>query len=141
MTWLPRKTIVVPIDFSEKSFAALDAAREMADDPTSVHAIHVLPVLEPTEPGVIWDTVDDAGRVAHATKALSEALAKHGSAAAQTAVRFGDPGSQIARYAEQVGAGLVIISSHGRSALKRILIGSVAERVVRLIHCPVLVLK
>ena len=141
MTWLPRKIIIVPMDFSEASYAALDTAKEMADDPKHVHAIHVLPMLEPTEPGVIWETVDDASRVAHATEALSDAIAKHGSPDAETIVRFGDPGSQIAHYAEKVDAGLVIVSSHGRSGLKRILIGSVAERVVRLIHCPVLVLK
>ncbi len=142
MNWLPRHTVVVPVDFSDDSFAALATAREMADDPSHVHVIHVLPPLEPADPGVIWATIDDESRTEHATEALHEELAKRDcDVGTQTAIRFGDPGHEIARYAQQVNAGLVIISSHGQTALQHLLIGSVAERVVRLAHCPVLVLK
>jgi nucleotide-binding universal stress UspA family protein len=56
-------------------------------------------------------------------------------------VRIGDPGHEIADCAAEIGADLVVISSHGRKGVKRLLIGSVAERVVRLSHCPVLVLR
>ncbi len=56
-------------------------------------------------------------------------------------IRFGDPGHEIARYAEQISAGLIVVSSHGTSGLERLLIGSVADRVVRLARCAVLVLK
>jgi len=56
-------------------------------------------------------------------------------------VRFGDPGHEIVEYAREIEAGLVVMASHGQSALRHLLIGSVAERVVRLAHCPVLVLK
>ena len=56
-------------------------------------------------------------------------------------VRFGDPGREIAAFAESQHADLIVMPSHGRTGLSRILIGSVAERVVRLAHCPVLILK
>ena len=141
MSWLPRKTIVVPIDFSDDSFAALDTARELVDDPAHLHVIHVLPLLEANDPGVIWYNIDDEGRSQHAEEALQKALHQRGHEGLQVIIRFGDPGHEIATYAEQVGAGLVVVSSHGRSGLTRLLIGSVAERVVRLAHCPVLVLK
>ncbi|HCK41739.1 MAG TPA: hypothetical protein DHW22_08920 [Planctomycetaceae bacterium] len=51
--------------------------------------------------------------------------------------RGGDPGHNITDYAKEIGAGLIVMPSHGRTRLKRMLIGSVAERVVRLAHCPV----
>jgi len=141
MTWLPRRIVVVPIDFSDDSFGALAPASELAEDPTHLHAIHVLPVLEPTEPGIIWHTIDDETRSKHAEDALRKQLDQRGHEGIGTAIRFGDPGHQIAEYADHVGAGLIVVPSHGRNPLKRLLIGSVTDRIVRLAHCPVLVLK
>ena len=141
MSWLPGKTVVVPIDFSDHSFAALETACELADHPADLHVIHVLPVLEPTEPGIIWHTIDDASRSEHAEEALRTELRARAREAGEIVVRFGDPGRQIAQYAEEAAAGLIVLSSHGRSRLEQLLIGSVADRVVRLARCPVLVLK
>ena len=141
MNWLPKKTVVVPVDFSDDSLAALDTAAGMVDDPAHLHVIHVLPIMEPADPGIIWQTIDDDSRQKHAGEALREALAKRGHNDIEVVIRFGDPGHEIADYAAEVDAGLVVVSSHGQSALRRLLIGSVAERVVRLAHCPVLVLK
>ena len=59
----------------------------------------------------------------------------------QVNVAFGDPGDEITKHAETVHADLIVMPSHGRTGLKRLLIGSVAERVVRLAQCPVLVLR
>jgi nucleotide-binding universal stress UspA family protein len=141
MTWLPRKTVVVPVDFSNDSFAALRTALELVDDPVHLHVVHVLPVLEANDPGVIWHLIDDAGRSQHAAEALAKELADRRLPQPQVVIRFGDPGHQIADYAAEVEAGLIVLSSHGKSGLTRLLIGSAAERVVRLAHCPVLVLK
>ncbi len=141
MHWLPRKLVVVPIDFSDDSFAALETAVELVDEPAHLQVIHVLPFLEANDPGVIWATVDDESRVEHATEAMHAELTKRGHNGLKVVVRFGDPGHEIAQYAEEVEVGLIIISSHGKSALRHLLIGSVAERVVRLAKCPVLVLK
>ncbi len=141
MTWLPRHTIVVPVDFSDDSFSAVGTACELADDTADLHIVHVLPILEPSDPGVIWHTIDDESRRQHAADALRKELAARGCGQIQVVIRFGDPGHQIAEYAEQFEAGLIVVASHGQSALKHLLIGSVADRVVRLAHCPVLVLK
>jgi nucleotide-binding universal stress UspA family protein len=141
MNWLPRKTVVVPIDFSDDSFAALDTAAELVDTPEDLRIVHVLPELEPAEPGVIWHTIDDASREEHATKALEAELVKRGHEGLAIHVCFGDPGHEIVAYAEELDAGLVVLPSRGKTAIKRLLLGSVAERVVRLAHCPVLVLK
>ena len=141
MTWLPRRTVVVPIDFSDDSFTALDTAAELVDDRADLRIVHVLPELEPAEPGVIWHTIDDASREEHATKALEAELLKRNHAGLAIHVCIGNPGHEIAAYAEELDAGLIVLPSRGKSALKRLLLGSVAERVVRLAHCPVLVLK
>jgi len=141
MTWLPRRTVVVPIDFSDESFSALVTAREMFDKPGDLHVVHVLPNMEPMDPGVIWQTIDDDSRSQHAEAALRQELDDRKCDGAKIVIRFGDPGQEITQFAEEVDAGLVVCTSHGQTALQHLLIGSVAERVVRLAHCPVLVLK
>jgi nucleotide-binding universal stress UspA family protein len=140
MPWLPKKNVVVPIDFSDESFAALTTARELVADPSSLHLVHVLPYLEVTEPGVIWEAIDDASRRKHAEDALRERLGAS-YPGAKIFIAFGDPGREVAEYAQTSGAELIVLPSHGRTGLSRLLIGSVAERVVRLAHCPVLVLR
>jgi nucleotide-binding universal stress UspA family protein len=56
-------------------------------------------------------------------------------------VQVGNPGIVISDYAKQSGAELVVMPSHGHHGLRRILLGSVAERVLRHAECPVLVLR
>jgi nucleotide-binding universal stress UspA family protein len=141
MAWLPRRAVVVPIDFSDDSLATLATAKEMVDDLAHIHVIHVLPIWEPNEPGVVWEMVDEQSRLDHAAEALKKKMDEQGMAGVQIAVRFGDPGHEIAGYAEEIKAELIVASSHGRSGLTRLLIGSTAERVARLAHCPVLILK
>ncbi len=141
MSWAPKQNVVVPVDFSEASLAALRTASELAEDPTRLRAIHVLPVLSAAEPGVIWDAVDDASREQHTQDAFQQWVADSPLSQVSLTCRFGDPGHEIALFAEQVEADLIVMPSHGRTGLKRLLMGSVAERVLRLAHCPVLILK
>lgn len=141
MSWLPKKKIVVPVDFSDQSVAAVDAAMSLVDNASSIYVIHVLPVLTDYEAGVLFNTVDDEARIRHTEQALRDRLSAAKFAGFHPQVAFGDPGYEIATYAEQIGAELIVLPSHGRTGLTRLLIGSVAERVVRLAHCPVLVLK
>lgn len=141
MSWLPKNKVVVPVDFSKSSLAALDSALELVADASHLHAIHVLPVLEPADPGVIWNTVDDHSRAHHAEQALREKLTDAKWKSLPIKISFGDPGHEIADFAKEISADLIALPSHGRTGISRILLGSVAERVVRLSHCPVLVLK
>jgi nucleotide-binding universal stress UspA family protein len=141
MSWAPRKKVVVPIDFSDDAFEALDTALELVDEPKHVHVIYVLAVLEPAEPGVIWSTIDEESRARHAEQALRERLTDAKYQGVSVKIDFGDPGHQVAEFAQEQGADLIVLSSHGRTGIKRLLIGSVAERIVRLAHCPVLVLR
>jgi nucleotide-binding universal stress UspA family protein len=141
MSWLPKQKIVVPVDFSDQSLAAVDASLSLVEAPSALYIIHVLPVLTDYEAGVLFNTVDDQDRIQHTEQALRDRLSAAKYAGFHPQVAFGDPGHEIADYAEQIAADLIVLPSHGRTGWTRLLIGSVAERVVRLAHCPVLVLK
>ena len=80
-------------------------------------------------------------RLLHAAYVVRERLADAKYSGVQIDVEIGDPGQCIVDFAESVQADLIVTPSHGRTGVKRLLIGSVAERVVRLAHCPVLVLR
>jgi len=136
-----RERVVVPVDFSEESYRAIDASLEEVDDPSHVYVIHILPPLEPAEPGVVWETIDDSMRCKHAEKFIKEKLSDDKYRGIVIEVRVGQPGHEIVDYADQIKANLIVLPSHGRTGVRRLLLGSVAERVIRLAHCPILVLK
>lgn len=141
MSWINPERVLVPVDFSKESLEAVRQARSLVQETSSLYIIHVLFPLHPGEPGVIWGTVDSHSRKKHAQEALQKELQASGLADVQTHFVEGDPGNEITRYAETINADLIVLPSHGRTGLPRLIVGSVAERVVRLAHCPVLVLK
>lgn len=141
MSWLPKTCVVVPYDFSERSAQALEIARDMVADLTQLHVIHVLSTITASDPGMIWEVVDNDARKRNAAKAFHDGFASSPFHKADFHVAFGDPGNEIASYADKLKADLIVMPSHGRNGVARLLIGSVAERVVRLAHCPVLILR
>ena len=141
MAWLPKNCVVVPVDFSAGSLAAIDTALEMVDGPSRVHLIHVLPELQVNDPGVVWDTIHDDERKQHAEDALRGKVDGGKYTGINIHVRIGSPGREITECAEQLGCQLIVMPSHGRTGLSRMLLGSVADRVVRLARCPVLILR
>ncbi len=141
MSYLPKKKIIVPIDFSEHSRRAAEVALELANGAEHLHAVHVLPIINAYEVGLVLPDVNDDTRRRRAEESLRDTFSDKKFAGLKTVVLFGDAGTEIVRYAEVEHADLVVMPSHGYSGLKRLLIGSVAERVLRLAHCSVLILK
>jgi nucleotide-binding universal stress UspA family protein len=141
MSYFPKRSIVVPVDFSPESLAAVDVALQVADAPQNVHVVHVIIDITPLEAGEVWGVIDPQARVAQVEKLLKEKLTGDKYKGVQIAVLLGEPAHGIANYAQEKKAELIVIPSHGRTGITRLLIGSVAERVVRLAHCPVLVLR
>lgn len=137
----PKSKLVVPVDFSDESFDALDQALEIVDDPSHVTLVHVRTDVPIDEFGAPLLQIDRQAQTEHALQALAERLTAPKFARVARTILFGDPSHEIARHAEEVGADLIVLPSHGRRGLTRLLMGSVAERVVRLAHCPVLVLR
>lgn len=140
--FLAGKNVLLPFDFSEPSLAAIDEAMGMVDETTKIFVVHVLVKLGNVsfEPGLVIDMPDDESRrtaaIDQMKERISDPLHKIFFAA-----RLGDPGSEIVHFAREISADMIIMPSHGRSGWTRLLLGSVAERVLRLAECPVLVLR
>jgi nucleotide-binding universal stress UspA family protein len=136
------RKVVVPIDFSDESLAAVRDALDIVDGAAErVYLIHVLAEMSPADPGVIWGEISNENRSRHAKQAMLERLPNAQVTAMHLEVAFGDAGFRIADFAKRIQADLIVIPSHGRTGIKRLLIGSVAERVIQHAHCPVLVLR
>lgn len=140
MTSFTSQSIVVPWDFSDLAKDALSRAVELAESTDQIEIVHVTPYPSSVEPSVVWGAYDEDVIANNLEKSFQKEVGEPFSRLKFTAL-FGDPGSQIGKFAEDKNAGLVVISSHGRKGLSRLLLGSVAERVVRLSPCPVLVLR
>ncbi len=141
MSWLPKNKVIVPVDFSDESLAAIGTALQLVAVPSQLTVVHVLQEISPLEPTEGWQPIDSVSRVRHVTGALRDRLKEAGHQDLPLEVLVGDPGHEIADLAARENAELIVLPSHGRTGLRRLLIGSVAERVVRLAHCPVLVLR
>jgi nucleotide-binding universal stress UspA family protein len=144
MKFLENSTVVIPFDFSELSIEAVEKAIEMAEDSTSLHVIHVVdptPIMISMDPALPVPASYDHGRYEHALQELRKRFGEGDYAKLKIQCSIGDPGTEIVEYAKSVRANLIIIPSHGRTGLTRMLLGSVAERVLRMANCPVLVLR
>ncbi|ACB52366.1 unknown [Crocosphaera subtropica ATCC 51142] len=131
--------ILVPLDFSQDSFNALDETLNYIKDPNKITVIHVLLPLESVDPGVIWSTLDDDTRQRNIKNTFYERYPKSLVDNLNLVVKIGNPSLEIVDYAKNNNIDLIVIASHGRTGLNRFLLGSVTEKVVRLAQCPVLV--
>lgn len=141
MSWLPRKKILVPTDFSEPSVEAIRTALELSKSEADLTVLHVLEPLEYTAPASLFGDFDPDARTGRATKFLDDFLRRHELTGLSSEIVIGNPGLSITEFASENGVDLIVLPSHGHHGLKRILLGSVAERVLRHAECPVLVLR
>ena len=141
MSWLKKKSVLIPLDFSELSYQAISPAREYVENISSLKVIHVLTSLNQEYPLAMEDTLEDEKRKQRVQDFLHDKLSEMGYEGINIKVAVGDPSTKIVDYAEEIEADLIIMPSHGRKGVSLFLLGSVAERVVRLSHCPVLILK
>jgi len=135
--------ILVPVDFSESSLKALDLAVQMAETYSS--ALTLLHVWEvPVYPYGLPIAVDYLTPIEEAAKAkLAELVAetKTRFPAVQSLLGKGVAWQEIITTATQLPADLVVMGTHGRRGLDHLLLGSVAEKVVRRSPCPVLTVR
>ncbi len=140
------KNVLVATDFSEPSEKALNYARAMARSfGANLHVLHVFEPLWITSADVVGGGMALAGMIQGledtARKQLDAAVTEEDRRelhADATLVTSESPAREIARYADEHHIDLIVIGTHGRSGLSRMLIGSVAEKVVRIAPCPVL---
>lgn len=136
------QTILVPTDFSDGAAQALDYAIELAGKlGANVHVVNALGV-----PATGLADLDVALSAVTGEEALAKSQAALDALAAarpglSTMLRSGDAPDVIIQAAQEIGAGMIVMGTHGRRGLKRALMGSVAESVVRSAPCPVLTVR
>jgi len=135
------KIIVFPTDFSQISASALPWVNDMAKGlGATVHCVYV--VEEPQ----IYSTLDlgpvalpTTGELVESAEAqLREFVSSNLDASTTGKVLVGRPSGQIVKYAEDCGAEMIVMTTHGHSGVKHMLLGSTTEDVLRHAPCPVL---
>jgi len=138
------KKICCPIDFSDASRAAMEVAADLARRTgAELVLLHAYPIPGYTfpdgsvvaSPKMMQDLADQAERHLEEWRVDAAGLAG-GRVTTQKAI--GEPAAEIVAFARSAGVDLVVVGTHGRTGLEHALMGSVAERVVRRAHCPVL---
>jgi len=135
-----RQTILVATDFSSGSDGALEQAIQMAKMMSAqIALVHVIEPAVEFPMGAAYSDMD-GGYYASVDLALSARAAKIEKAGPRcmTKILEGPVASEITRWAQQLGASLIILGTHGRTGLSHVLLGSVAEKIVRHAACPVL---
>jgi len=141
--------ILVPTDFSDNSRLALEYAAALGERfESELHLLHVLhDVLSSVapEPGLVLASAGDYVReLRESAEGAMQKLVESKPLAGKKVVRRvreGQPFVEIIRYARDQSIDLIVIGTHGRTGLAHVLMGSVAERVVRKAGCPVLTVR
>jgi len=140
---LPLHTILHPTDFSERSGFALELACGLARDyGARLVLLHVAaqPVIAYGE-GVVPPQEDYEDYEAELREKLHRLEVPDVRIRVERRLKEGDPVAEILGVAQETGADLIVMGTHGRTGLGRLLMGSVAEEVVRQAACPVLTVR
>ena len=141
------KHVLAATDFSEMGDLAVARAVAIARDAratlTLLHVIDAAPVPNPLYGhfSIVTDEAAEQRARERARELLAAKLAAAGGTTATLVVQVGDAIDEILDCARTAGADLVVIATHGRRGVKRLVLGSVTERIVRLATCSVLVVR
>jgi nucleotide-binding universal stress UspA family protein len=148
MSIFPTK-ILLATDGSKEARLAAQAAAELSRDTGSeVHIAYVLP--SPRElrghhlysREVMGSVLEQAeGEARSLLEEQAKQIGASGGKLAETHLETGEPDKEIVRLSEELGVGTIVIGSRGLGGLRRALMGSVSESVVRHAHCPVLIVR
>ena len=142
---LPFKKILCPTDFSEPAFVALKRAEELARHfAAELIVAHVIPTLpgphsfpDPQAP-LNFEVPLFQQELAIKAEQMLKDLVSHHQAETRDLVTTGEAAPEILRIAQEEHVDLIVIASHGLTGWRRLVHGSVAEKVVRQATCPVL---
>ena len=152
MSIFPTK-ILLATDGSREATLAAQSAAQIADETDSeLHVVYVRPRRVPFHPGdYIGPEVAEhplqreqellEGEAQRLLDARVGEIEAAGSSVAQSHLGIGKPDEEIVALGEELGAGLIVVGSRGRGGVRRALMGSVSDSVVRHAHCPVLVVR
>lgn len=141
-----KNVIVLPTDFSAQSLAALPWTRRMSEQmQADIHCIYVVEephIYATLDMGPVpIPSVDELTR--SADKRMSNFASQHLKALGNvtTKVLIGRPAEEVVSYAKETNASLIIMTTHGYSGVKHVLLGSTTEAVLRHATCPVLSIR
>lgn len=144
------KRILVALDASEEADQVLEVATQL--DPRGADSYWVVTVVPPMIGGIsgmdgasfaaTWPLKDMEAEISREiTDGVRERVARFGIAPDRVSVLFGRPASEIHALAESLGADLIVIGSHGRHGLPRVMLGSTANAVLHGAPCDVLTVR
>jgi universal stress protein A len=138
-------SVMVAVDFSETSKNALAYGKNLARAfGGRLHVLHVADVISTSAAQFYPEGPGDpeAKAVELGTRQLRTHLIAEGVIDARAEVRVApDPAEEIVDYAKEIHADVIVVGTHGRTGVSRLIMGSVAEHVVRTSPCPVLVVR
>ncbi len=126
------KKIICAVDFSAASDSVVLYAADMHSESAELVILYVSPA-ESSDEGLLRKHLHEFSR-------YSDMLSQHNVHAIFT-VQYGDPADGILVYAKKHHADMIVLGSHGTTAIARLLVGSTAETVMRHAPCPVVILK
>ena len=135
----PFRRILCPVDFDDNSLAALEVAAEIArQNDGTVLLLHVVPmILAPAAMPVYVDVY--RGQEGLAREKLAQIAARRLQGIKyDLLIHIGEPAGIIIRSAKRMAVDLIVMATHGRRGFSRVMLGSVAEAVLREASCPVL---
>lgn len=148
---LPLKKILCPTDFSDFSLEAIEKGAELARHfNAQLCVLHIPPTLEhtpeltPFQDFVGFDRAQlEEYTWKNASQAMDELMNRHHfhDVQVRASMRRGDPAEEIVAAAHEEDADLLVIATHGLSGWRHLIFGSVAEKVIRLASCPVLITR
>ncbi len=148
---LPLRRILCPTDFSEPSYVALEAAVELAEhfaaELVLVHVVTAVPVVPTPHAGAAATTFDVGEYQSSLRRAGEQGLRDlirervPEGVVVRPLLLQGEAAREIVDAAADEAADLVVIATHGRTGWRRLVFGSVAEKVVRLADTPVLTIR
>jgi universal stress protein A len=138
------KKILVPTDFSPESEKSLDyavmTAKKFGAKILLFHAIEPFPYTT-TDAFMVVDNSEALKNIAETLIKNSTALLKKKGIQVKPSLSVGSPAREIVMKAETEKADMIIMGTHGRTGVEHVLLGSVAEKVIRLAKCPVLTVR
>lgn len=137
--------VLLAVDGSGESDLALRSAVDLVQKTGSeLHVVHVgeAPVVyRPEQRGYRARYEEQEEEARRLLEEQVEKAKASGAKVAQAHLRMGRPDAEIVAVAEEIGVGLIVIGNRGLGGVKRALMGSVSDSVVRHAHCPVLVVR
>jgi nucleotide-binding universal stress UspA family protein len=141
------KKILCPIDFSEPSLKGLEVGVDLATlFKAKLDVVYVLPILPATAKDAnLQFAIPEYERMIHidAEQQLQAVVSQRVSKnlKTRTLIGHGNPAHEIVRLAQEEKADLIVIATHGHTGFHHLVVGSVAEKVIRLAPCPVLAVR